>query len=247
MELLSGNIDASGLDQGFESFAQNPEFQLYHSPANTRITILWNHESPFFRNKTIRRALTLAINRRELARLSYVPDDVPLVDGPVSAKQYLEGNIPPAVPFDPVSAGDLLDEEGWTDTDGDGIRDQNGIDFRFTAFTERRSTRDAVYVQAQLKQVGIEMEIHTFDNGPILRTQMAKGEYDAAFQRTAWRTDVERLLDTAGPLHVGYSNPDLVRIIEEAENDWAPGWEERRNLKVWAIFQGDFPLTYLRL
>lgn len=39
--------------------------------------------------------------------------------------------------------------------------------------------------------------------------------------------------------------PDLIKILDDAENDWAPGWEERRNLKIWAIFQEDFPLTYL--
>jgi peptide/nickel transport system substrate-binding protein len=247
VELLSGAIDASGsLNQGYLPFAENPNFEIYFRPAQQRSTILWNHRSPFFRQSSIRRAVTLAMDRREVARFADLPDEVPLVDGPASPRQFVDGTVPPVVPFDPVLAGEVLDAEGWTDTNGDGIRDRDGIEFRFVAFTTGFSTGEAVVVQAQLREVGIDMEIHTFSSGPILRAQMAEGNFDAVFQRTAWRTDAQRLLDTEDRLHLGYTNPELDRIIAEAEEDWAPGWEERRNDKIWAIFQEDFPLTYLR-
>src|SRR5216684_1322035 len=39
-------------------------------------------------------------------------------------------NIKP-LPYDPKRAAELLDEAGWKDHDGDGIRDKDGVKFKF--------------------------------------------------------------------------------------------------------------------
>lgn len=45
---------------------------------------------------------------------------------------------------------------------------------------------------------------------------------------------------------IGYSNPELLCIFEEAENDWKPGWKERLYLKIYKLFQADVPVTVLQ-
>ena len=54
-----------------------------------------------------------------------------IVTGPfyILGPQY-DPNIKPW-PYDPKRAEQLLDEAGWIDHDGDGIRDKNGVPFRF--------------------------------------------------------------------------------------------------------------------
>ena len=54
-------------------------------------------------------------------------------------------NPDPAIPFDIPGANDLLDGAGYTDTDGDGIRNMPGggenLDFRFIVRTESPEDR----------------------------------------------------------------------------------------------------------
>ena len=48
----------------------------------------------------IRRALTLAIDRREIHRLNGVPENTPIVDAPYSRRRLARGQFPDPIPYD---------------------------------------------------------------------------------------------------------------------------------------------------
>lgn len=76
-------------------------------------------------------------------------------------------NNPPIepYPYDPEAAKALLDAAGWVDSNGDGSRDKEGVEFVIQHGTTTREVRQELQavVQQQLAEVGIKLEILNFD------------------------------------------------------------------------------------
>lgn len=118
---------------------------------------------PFLSNKTIRQALSMAIDRSIIAEQLYGPAGQPtcnILSGPstvvspnTSCEQDIEG------------ANALLDEAGVVDTDGDGIREYEGTPLRILYQTSTNSVRQKT--QALVKQwwseIGVETELRDVD------------------------------------------------------------------------------------
>jgi len=102
----------------------------YWNPGIPYFFIAWNQATPYFKDRRVRLALTHTINREAMVK-HLLKGNARIVTGPF----YINGpQNDPSIkpwPFDLEKAGQLLDEAGWRDTDGDGIRDKNGKPFKF--------------------------------------------------------------------------------------------------------------------
>jgi peptide/nickel transport system substrate-binding protein len=134
----------------------------------------------------VRQAIVMGFDRQELIdSLFYGLYRIPAVvwyDSP-----YEDTSIEPW-PYDPEAAMALLDEAGWTDTNGDGTRDKDGgelvIQYSTTAGNENRESTGLVFQQA-MAEIGVGVDILNYsydvvwnsfgDDGPI-----ALGQYDIA-------------------------------------------------------------------
>jgi len=69
-----------------------------------------------------------------------------------------------AYPYDPAAGMALLDEAGWIDTTGNGIRDKDGIDLILVHGTTAREIRQDTQAVAQqnLAECGIQLEILSY-------------------------------------------------------------------------------------
>jgi peptide/nickel transport system substrate-binding protein len=78
---------------------------------------------------------------------------------------YVNPEIEPW-PFDPEMANQLLDEAGWVDSNGDGTRDKDGVELVLRYGTTTREIRQdtQAVAQQQLAEVGIGVELLTFDS-----------------------------------------------------------------------------------
>jgi peptide/nickel transport system substrate-binding protein len=88
-------------------------------------------------------------------------------------------------PYDPERAKQLLDEAGWKDTNGDGVRDKDGVELVLTLGTTTREIRRDVQAvaQQQLAQVGIKLELANADSDIFFNSYgeggpCATGQYD---------------------------------------------------------------------
>ncbi|MGC9333345.1 MAG: TonB-dependent receptor domain-containing protein, partial [Anaerolineae bacterium] len=84
---------------------------------------------------------------------------------PIEGGRYLHPDLEPW-PYDPDAARALLDDAGYVDTDGDGIReDADGNPLTFTHGTTTREIRqDAQAVSQQyLREIGIDLQIYNYD------------------------------------------------------------------------------------
>jgi peptide/nickel transport system substrate-binding protein len=102
----------------------------YWEPGVPFFFIAWNETTPFFGDKRVRLAMTHALDRDAIVE-HLLRGEAKITTGPfyIYGPQY-DPNIKPW-PYDPEKAKQLLDEAGWIDRDGDGIRDKNGVKFSF--------------------------------------------------------------------------------------------------------------------
>jgi peptide/nickel transport system substrate-binding protein len=251
-ELLSGNIDAVGGLNSLDLLAikKDPRFRTYHGWGNTTGTIYWNHDYFLFQNPEIRRALTLAINRSELAEVLNYPDGVPLKDTIMTIRQYLKGAYPDPLPYDTDQARRILEKHGWHDIDGDGIRESDGKEFRFMAHISSSlpgAEECAIYVQDQFRRVGIRMEIQALE-----RNLLVKRIRNSDFQALFFLIDGSlhqpnfgdaRLFGKKSPL--GYNNPEMIRLLEAALLEIDPDKLDKIYEMIMPIFMEDMPMTLL--
>jgi peptide/nickel transport system substrate-binding protein len=106
---------------------------------------------------------------------------------------YNDPTIAP-YPFDPEKAKQLLDEAGWKDTNGDGVRDKDGVELVLKYGTTTREIRKdtQAVAQQQLAEVGIKVELLNYDSdlyfssydqgGPAARGDLDIFEYSTTPQ-----------------------------------------------------------------
>jgi len=247
-ELMSGNVDILASvtpDEAF-SLGLDSRFDTYYSihPAVPWLTaLIWNHRHPFLADPTIRRAMTMAINRRELLQVLNLPEDLRLADVPFTPRQYYRDDPLGLLPYDPEQAISLLTAAGWRDTDGDQILDRDGEPFRLTVLTTIQSETEAVYVQGAFRQIGIDMRIQPLDRSVINR-RIASGDFDAAFVPFWNHIDGHLKWYTADNM-IGYANKEVGRLLQavRATADMA----ERDSLYCEAapLLLEDMPITLL--
>ena len=128
---------------------------------------------PVLRDPDFRRAIEYAIDRESIVQTAYYGHATPgytfMPTGVWSDPDY--GWQPPdgvRRDFDPAKANQLLDEAGYIDSDGNGIREYRGEDIvlRLWALTGDMEGQNAVKLAAGwLRDVGIKARISVLDEG----------------------------------------------------------------------------------
>lgn len=240
-ELLSGNADiASGIDPLQAGRLQaDPQFRVYYRIDQTVEGIAWNQHNPLFADASVRRALTMAIDRRGLLQAVNLAEDTTIVDVPVLPRHLTEGSVPAALPFDPERAGRLLTEAGWIDSDGDGVRERDGAEFRFTLLTAQPTSAQAVFIEAALRRIGVAVEISERERGLFHQAVNRDGNFDAAIRAFNY-------VETHDDLGViGYRNAEVERLRDDA---WFTIDRDRADTALramWEILGEEMPITYL--
>ncbi len=125
---------------------------------------LGENAHPALLDVNVRRAIAMALDRETLNEdllLGLTSPSESLWDGMPFVSPDIE-----VIPYDPAAAAAMLDEAGWIDSNGDGVRDKDGVELILTHGTTIREIRqDAQAVaQQQLAEVGIELDLQSFDS-----------------------------------------------------------------------------------
>ena len=142
-----------------EQVRDDPDVYATSYSAPEYAFIAWNSKRPQFTDPAVRRALTMAIDRETLVQ-AVLGGAGTVATGPVGPWHWAYDPTWEPLPYDPARAAELLDEAGWTDSNGDGVRDRNGEPLRFELLATPRPDREAVQtlVQASLDRIGVEAE-----------------------------------------------------------------------------------------
>ena len=234
-ELLTGGVDvAIPVQSAHVSKLQSAQgVRLVSRPSPYWTFIAWNTRLPLFDTPEKRRALTMALNRRQITTAVTSGTGVPgrsLVTPLHWAFNARDSRT--AVPFDRTGARRLLASAGWQDRNGDGVlEDQAGRPFRFTLKVPQAipSLQDAATIaQAQLRDIGVAMQIQTLEfatlRNHIEGTPDTNGQRQRNFEalaltwEDAFRKDDSQILHSRnrnGEISwTGYSHPRIDQLID---------------------------------
>ncbi|MFZ5916435.1 MAG: peptide ABC transporter substrate-binding protein [Chloroflexota bacterium] len=118
---------------------------------------------PIFADINVRKAVAMGMDRfTAVAAILQGYGEVAITE--LDNHPWFNEELSP-VPYDPEAAKALLDAAGWVDSDGDGIRDKDGVPLSFGhSTTSGNQVREnlQVFFQQNLKDIGVEMRIENY-------------------------------------------------------------------------------------
>ena len=214
--------------------------------------VAWNLRKPQFQDKRVRRALTMLLDRQEILDTLYYGLGK-VVTGPsdLNSPEY-DSSIKPW-PFDPEGAKALLDEAGWIDHDGDGIRDKDGtklsFEFMFPPGANEVDQMATVY-QEELRRAGIDMRIRTIEWATFIEN-ITKREFDAVTLRWAMPPNSEpyQIWHSSqaekGSNYPGFSDPEVDKLLEDIRTEFDREKRIPMFHRVHAILHEEQPYIFL--
>jgi len=144
---------------------------------------------PFLTDKRVRQAIAYSIDRQAIAKL-YGRGGRATINLLVSPTIYQSPNS--RAEFNLKRAAALLEDAGWSDTDGDGIRDKDGrklsIVFQTSINPVRQQTQEIV--GKALRSIGFEVELKNIDSsiffGPVGENTNTRRHFYADFEEFAY-------------------------------------------------------------
>jgi peptide/nickel transport system substrate-binding protein len=212
----------------------------------------WNTKRPYFSDKNVRRALTMLVDRPGII-------DKLMFGLPKATTCHFywrsaacDPELKP-LPYDPEAAAKLLDAAGWTDHDGDGLRDKDGKPFRFVFMLPSASAEAALW-SAKLKEdfarVGIQMDLQAVEWAAFSK-RLRDHEFDAC--HLLWggdaRDDPSQIWHSSsikgGSNYISYHNPVADKLIEEARTTLDDDARNALFRKFSGILYEDQPYTWM--
>jgi peptide/nickel transport system substrate-binding protein len=135
---------------------------------------------PILGDVRVRQAIAHAIDYQSIIDNILLGQGYPMASNVLPTIEWAANKDLQPYAYDLDAANALLEEAGWVDSNGDGIREKDGMEMKLGLLTNAgNTTREdiGVYVQDQLKQVGINVDFQAIDFGTLLE-QMDAQTYD---------------------------------------------------------------------
>jgi peptide/nickel transport system substrate-binding protein len=188
--LEAGQVDIAQLPaHAVQTFEDNPDFEV---ASNLQMGMgRWfmpNLQKEVWQDKNVRLAIAHALDRQFFIETSMEGRAVPaysILSPPMLG--YYEKMEELAPKYDLEKSQQLLEEAGWTDEDGDGIREKDGkkLEILLLTRTEELQMRDAEIAQSLLQEIGVAVKIESFERA--LHTEKCRaGEHDLSIGQYWW-------------------------------------------------------------
>ena len=227
-ELLTENIDvyiAPHPDQA-QRIIDDPNLELRSYPFRQYVFVVWNARRPVLADPRVRRALTMGTDREAIVEAILRGYGSVANTGVPPFHWAYDEQLSASVGYDPDAARALLEEAGWIDRDGDGVRENpEGLPLSFTVKynTGNQLRQDiAELMQAQLVEIGVEARPQVVEWTTLLEQINTADLRDFDGAVMGWV--VEYKLDEYDLFHSeridqpfawsGTSNPEIDRFLE---------------------------------
>jgi peptide/nickel transport system substrate-binding protein len=160
--------------------AEHADLNVFTAPLSGYSLIYLNQDNPntpFFREKEVRQALLYALDRQGLI------DTVMNGQAIVAHSPILPGTwaYDPEIPeyfYNPENSKALLDQAGWIDTDGDGVRDRDGARLAFILLGDNQALLEEI--SRMWAEIGVQATPQTVSLPGLTADFLAPRTFDAA-------------------------------------------------------------------
>ncbi|MCG3174707.1 MAG: Oligopeptide-binding protein AppA [Myxococcota bacterium] len=245
-------------------FRSDPDFQVlvYSAPAYSYIP--WNMRKPPFNDRRVRVAMSHAINMDAIVTQLYHGFARRLHSSSLPGSDEYDNGLK-LIPHDPVRAAALLEEAGWKDTNGDGVRDKEveveeegrktlqrkdfAVEFLIPSGLQI-SQRVAELVRGDLEKVGVKAEVRKYEWATFIK-KMQSHEFDAAM--LGWRlseeSDPYQIWHSSqaetGSNYPGYMDPEADRLCESVRVTLDPLDRASQIRRLGYLVWRDQPYTFI--
>lgn len=219
LQLSTGEIDLAYVEPSqAEELDQGENTTVYKIDTADYRCVMFNFAATdLFDDVKVRQALCYNTDRESVVR-SILHGYGEAAYTPLQRNEFKNENVA-RYDYDAEQAAALLDEAGWTDHDGDGIRDKDGkkLSFTLTApVTDEVRVNIATYLVEEWKKLGVDCKVDALDWNAIDISQCEAfilgwgSPFDAD-------NDTYRLFATDGSVNYGsYSNGTVDETLRQA-------------------------------
>jgi peptide/nickel transport system substrate-binding protein len=259
-----GDLDLMGLnpiqhtrpDTNSAKFLARADKKERVSPSYTYVG--WNQKRAIFRDARVRRALSHFVDKEGVVKTILRGLGTP-VESPVFVERVEYNRALAPWPHDPERGRRLLAEAGWSDSDGDGILDKQvdgeRVPLRFEIISNSGNPvrRDVgLTLIDAFKRAGIDASFREID-WSILLDKVQRFDYDVIIMGWAMSVqapDAYQIWHSSqavagGSNHIGYSNPEVDRILETYRREFDPARRKRLYDRFQEILYQEQPYTFL--
>ena len=243
-KLRAGEIDICGnlrFDLFYEA-VKAPGLTVHRTPSHTYNHIeinLWDAKDPakphpILGDKRVRQALDYAFPREAIVGEVLENVGYPAYSN-LSPSSWGYGKDLAKPRFNMEKAKELLDAAGWTDGNGDGLREKDGVGLRLVIQSNAgNKVRESIekICQEHWRRIGVELVIENLDFATLIATQ-AERRFDLMLlawiaaedpdSKSIWHSGQipTKANGYVGQNYVGYRNPEMDELIEDglATND----------------------------
>ncbi len=199
-----------------------PSLNLFSAIMSSYHAILLNHASPLFREREVREALWLALDRQRLIDQFLAGQGV-IANSPIPPGHWAYHPQLPPVPHDPEKARALLEARGWKIPEGGVVRQKGDLTLRFHLAASADGFHDllAQEIARQWQAIGIAVDVDPVP-GDLVEQVLAPHRFDAVLVELMVPGDPdpyplwhETQVD-AGQNYGGFRDRDISEVIEEA-------------------------------
>ncbi len=201
---------------------------------------------PALRDVRVRRALAMATPKQEIIDVVLMGFGLPgrtLIPDALGA--WYDRDLAD-YPYDPAAARSLLDEAGYRDRDGDGVREMpdgsRSLDFRlFYPSDSPALPRAAELVARAWSRIGVKVERRAEDSSALAAARAPAFDYDVILWSWSSDPDPSFLLSvmtsdeiSGGGNDTGWTNPEYDRLYRAQAVELDP---DRRRAMIWRMQQ----------
>ncbi len=166
---LQAQLAAGGkgvLLNGFGTLVERIEMNMTNPdpalPEGERSTV--KHPHPFLTDINVRKALSMAIDRQVLVDIGYGAAGRPTCNLVPAPEMFASPNTDCLVQ-DIEGAKALLEGAGWVDSDGDGVREKDGMRLKVLYQTSTNPVRQdfQAVIKSWWNEIGVEVELKNID------------------------------------------------------------------------------------
>jgi peptide/nickel transport system substrate-binding protein len=224
----------------FERGALKREYRLESGPALSYQYLGLNMASPKLQDVRVRQALAHAINRDELI-LFLKKGRAVAADSVLTAQNDFAAAGLPSYGYDPERARQLLREAGVSN-----------LTLEYKTSTSREAVQQARIIQNQLREVGVNIEIRSFEWGTFF-SDVTAGNFELFSLRWVGVSEPDfyhslfhsSQLPPQGRNRVRYSSPELDQLLEQGRSQMDREQRKATYFEVQQLLQAELPYISL--